>query len=247
MSDEVSGPQAFFIAMRQNFGRTLDAGRGDPRLVDALTAQAFDAYQRNADHHSEGQPEPVCERGCDACCCLHVSATAPEIFLAARFLRLTRPAFAQHGLDLINKLGEAHVATAGKSQQERFASCLMCPFIIGGACAIYSARTLACRGHVSFDREACAAAAAGQADAEALLSETHRGMRSLVQTALQAALRDAGLDWGLTEFLAGLDRVLKDESLEARWLAGEKIFGDLREDVAVARDMAATFDALRHL
>lgn len=245
MSENISGPQEFFIALRKNFGDLLAAGQKNPRVIEALTAQAFQAYDRNAEIHSEGQPEAVCERGCDACCCLHVSATAPEIFLAARFLRLTRPAFAQHGVDLLQKLDDARVATDGKDQQQRFASCLMCPFIIGGACAIYSARTLACRGHVSFDRDACTAAAAGEADAEALLSETHRAMRSLVQTALQAALRDAGLGWGLTEFLAGLDRALKDEMLEARWLAGEDVFGDMREDFAVARDMAATFDALR--
>ena len=152
--DEGDGPQAFFLAMRDSFDRILAAGRGDPRLVDALTAQAFDSFDRNCEIQSEGQPDPACVRGCDTCCCLHVSATAPEIFLAARFLRLTAPAFARHGVDMGGKLASAHVATDGKSQQERFSSCLMCPFIIGGACAIYSVRTLACRGHVSFDKEA---------------------------------------------------------------------------------------------
>lgn len=238
------GAQAFFKALRASFDEILAAGRGDPRLVDALTAQAFQTFDRNAEIQSEGQPDPACARGCDDCCCLHVSATAPEIFLAARFLRLTTPAFARHGVDLCAKLSEAHAQTAGKSQQERFASCLMCPFIIGGACAIYSVRTLACRGHVSFDRDACRAAAAGE-DAEALLSGAHRAVRSLVQSALQASLRDAGLDWSSCEFLAGLDRALRDEDCEARWLRGEPVFADLREDAAVAQDMAATFDALK--
>lgn len=242
--NEGDGPQAFFLAMRDSFDRILSAGRGDPRLVDALTAQAFDSFDRNCEIQSEGQPDPACVRGCDTCCCLHVSATAPEIFLAARFLRLTAPAFARHGVDMGAELASAHVATDGKSQQERFSSCLMCPFIIGGACAIYSVRTLACRGHVSFDKEACKAAAAGE-DSEALLSSAHRAVRSLVQSALQASLRDAGLDWGACEFLAGLDRAMKDEDCEARWLRGEPVFADLREDSAIAQDMAATFDALR--
>lgn len=242
--NEGDGPQAFFLAMRDSFDRILAAGRGDPRLIDALTAQAFHSFDRNSEIQSEGQPDPACDRGCDACCCLHVSATAPEIFLAARFLRLTAPAFARHGVDMGAKLASAHVSTDGKSQQERFSSCLMCPFIIGGACAIYSVRTLACRGHVSFDKEACKAAAAGE-DSEALLSSAHRAVRSLVQSALQASLRDAGLDWGTCEFLAGLDRAMKDENCEARWLRGEAVFADLREDAATAQDMAATFDALR--
>jgi hypothetical protein len=242
--DEGEGPQAFFLALRDSFDRILAAGRGDPRLIDALTAQAFDSFDRNAEIQSEGQPDPACVRGCDTCCCLHVSATAPEIFLAARFLRLTAPAFARHGVDMGAKLADAHVVTDGKSQQERFSSCLMCPFIIGGACAIYSVRTLACRGHVSFDKDACKAAAAGE-DAEALLSAAHREVRALVQSALQASLRDAGLDWGACEFLSGLDRAMKDADCEARWLRGEPVFADLREDSAVAQDMAATFDALR--
>lgn len=239
-----SGPQAFFLAMRESFDRILKLGRGDPRLVDALTSQAFESFDRNAEIQSEGQPDPACARGCDACCCLHVSATAPEIFLAARFLRLTAPAFARHGVDLTQKLAEANVNTAGKSQQERFTSCLMCPFIIGGACAIYSVRTLACRGHVSFDREACTATAAGE-DAEATLSAAHKAVRSLVQSALQASLRDAGLDWGACEFLAGLNRAMQDEQCEARWLRGEPVFADLREDEDTAQDMARTFDELR--
>lgn len=243
-TDEDGGPQAFFLAMRESFDKIVAVGRGDPRLVDALTTQAFESFDRNAAIQSEGQPDPACARGCDTCCCLHVSATAPEIFLAARFLKLTAPAFARHGVDFTPKLAEAHVATAGKDQQERFASCLICPFIIGGACAIYSVRTLACRGHVAFDREACQAAAAGE-DVEATLSAAHRAVRSLVQSALQASLRDAGLDWGACEFLAGLDRVMRDETCEARWLRGEAVFADLREDEATAQDMAQTFDALR--
>ena len=38
---------------------------------------------------------------------------------------------------------------------------------------------------------------------------------------------------------------MKDEDCEARWLRGEAVFADLREDAAAAQDMAATFDALR--
>jgi Fe-S-cluster containining protein len=241
---DVGGPQAFFSDMRASFDRLLAAGRGDPRLVDVLTAHAFECFDRNCEIQSAGLPEPVCARGCDSCCQLHVSATAPEIFLAARFLRLTAPAFARHGVDLVAKLAEAHTRVVGKGQRERLASRLLCPFIIGGACAIYSVRTLACRGHVSYDREACRAAAAGE-ESDALLSGAHRMVRSLIQSALQASLRDAGLDWGVCEFLAGLDRAMRDELCETRWLDGEKVFADLREDEAIARDMAATFDALR--
>ena len=67
------------------------------------------------------------------------------------------------------------------------------PFVIGGACAIYLARPLACRGHVGFDRAACEAAARGE-DVEAPISAAHRTVRALTQGALQAAMRDNGLE-----------------------------------------------------
>lgn len=226
---EDNGAQAFFDAVRQNFGETIRAGRGDPRLIEALAAQAIELFERNAEIQSEGQPAPACCRGCATCCALQVAATAPEIFVAARFIRLTAAAFAAHGVDFAPEVAAFVERTRGMDQQARFASQLACPFIINGACAIYAARTLACRGHVAFDRAACEAAARGE-EVETLVSAAHKTVRALVQGALQAALRDGGLDWGASEFLTGLDRALTSPDAEARWLRGEAVFADLRLD-----------------
>ena len=235
--------QGFFIALRQSFNEVIRAGRGDPRLIDALTAQAIELFDRNAEIQSEGQPEPACCRGCDTCCCLQVSATAPEIFLAARFIRLTAPAFAAHGVDFKLLIGKSCAQAKGKDQLQRLMSGQMCPFIIGGACAIYSARTLACRGHVAFDRDACQAAARGE-DSEVPASGAHKTVRALVQGALQAALRDGGLEWSVSEFLSGLERALGDPDCEARWLRGEPVFADLRIDADEGRELAEFCDSL---
>jgi Fe-S-cluster containining protein len=243
MSGPENDAQAFFIALRKGFNDTISAGRDDPRLIDALTAQAMDLFERNAEIQSEGQPAPACCRGCDTCCCLQVSATAPEIFLAARFMRLTKSAFAAHGVDLGGRVSTCSAQTKGMDQQTRFASRQMCPFIIGGACAIYSVRTLACRGHVAFDRGACEAAAKGL-DVEAPVSSAHKSVRALVQGALQAALRDSGLEWGASEFLAGLERALNDPDAEARWLRGERVFEDLAIDADEGRQLAEFCDGL---
>jgi len=233
--------QDFFVALRNGFGATIKAGRGDPRLIDVLTAQAVEMFERNADIQSEGQPSPACCRGCATCCALQVSATAPEIFLAARFLRLTAPAFADHGVDFTPRLAAFVEGIKGMDQQARFASQAPCPFIINGACAIYAARTLACRGHVGFDRAACEAAARGE-EVGAPISAAHKTVRALVQGALQAALRDGGLDWGASDFLVGLDRALRDPDAEARWLRGEEVFADLRLDDGA--ELAAFCDSL---
>ncbi len=226
---EAEGPRAFFDAQRANFAKVLARGSGDARLADVLAALACDNYQNNAVIQAEGQPAPACERGCDACCCLQVSATAPEIFHAAHFIRLTAPAFAKHGVDLAQKLRQTQALTAGRSQQQRCASRVACPFVIGGACAIYAARPLACRGHLSFDRNACVAAIEG-GDADVPASDAHKTVRCLVQGALQSSLHDAGLGWGAYEFLAALDRVLDNPDCERLWREGHDVFADLRLD-----------------
>jgi hypothetical protein len=67
-----------------------------------------------------------------------------------------------------------------------------CPLILRGVCIIHPVRPLACRGHASFDRTACARAAAGR-NVEVPISEPHLDLRGLVQNALQSALRAAGV------------------------------------------------------
>ena len=129
MSDEeaAAGLRAFFNAMRDNFALILAQGAGDPRLVDVLAAQAGDNYEKNAEIQSEGLPSHACGKGCETCCCLQVAATAPEIFHAAHFIRLTSQAFAAHGVDLAKRLREARNAIAGQGHEERFASRRSCP------------------------------------------------------------------------------------------------------------------------
>jgi Fe-S-cluster containining protein len=242
--DATEGLRAFFNAMRDNFSTILAQGAGDPRLVDVLTAQAGDNYEKNAEIQSEGLPSHACGKGCETCCCLQVAATAPEVFHAAHFIRLTAQAFAAHGVDLAKRLEEAREAIAGKDHEQRFVLRTSCPLIIGGACAIYAARPLACRGHVSFDREACIAAAEGR-EAEVPASEVHKTVRALVQNALQASLRDADLGWGAYEFLTALDRALQDPHCEEKWRRGADVFADLRLGVEESLELAASFDALR--
>jgi Fe-S-cluster containining protein len=244
MSDqEAAGAKAFFNAMRENFAQILSRGAGDARLADVLAAQAGDNYEKNAAIQSESLPPHACGKGCETCCCLQVAATAPEIFHAAHFIRLTAQAFAAHGVDLAQDLRDSQALIAGQGAKQRFASRAACPLIIGGACAIYAARPLACRGHVSFDREACIATAEGR-DAEVPTSEVHKTVRALVQNALQAAMRDAGVGWGAYEFLAALDRALRNPECEALWRGGVDVFADLQLGDAETQELAATFDAL---
>jgi hypothetical protein len=69
-------------------------------------------------------------------------------------------------------------------------------------------------------------------------------VRSLVQNAMQSALRDAGYAWGSYELTPALQIALENESCYASWAAGKDVFAPaLAADVSLD-EMAKTFDAI---
>lgn len=231
----------FFKAQHAGFVDTLAAYRGRPDMLAALLSQAFSSFEGNVDILTKGEPELACHKGCAACCILRVVATAPEILLAARYIRTADGALKKAGIDLRARLAEADALTRGRGEGERVALRRRCPYIHQGACVIYPVRPLACRAHVSYDKRACAEAAAGRVE-EVPYSASHMTVRSLVQNAMQSALRDAGYAWAAYEFNHALSLALDEEGCEATWLAGEDLFAPaLVEDVSLA-EMASTFD-----
>jgi len=117
-----------------------------------------------------------------------------------------------------------------------------CPLIEGGLCLAYKIRPLACRGHAAFDKASCVAAARGK-DVETAVSAAHLMVRGLVQNALMAALRRAGLAWGLYEVSRALHVALSAPNALEQWISG-------RDPLALARipefdlvEAGAIFDA----
>lgn len=207
-------------------------------------AQAFDSFAGNVQIQCEDEPPLACHRGCATCCTLQVSATAPEVFGVARFLRAVAPALQARGIDLIGQIRAADAATRGLGEAARVALRQRCPFIAQGVCVIYSVRPLACRGHASHDVKACVDAAAGRV-AEVPYSVGHHMVRALVQNALQSALRDAGLPWGAFELNHALLLALDTPGAEAAWWAGEDPLAPAALPGVAREDMAAAFDALK--
>jgi hypothetical protein len=143
----VTGALAFYQALQIAFEETLQRHAGQAFCAPALVGQAFDAFERNATGACAGEPPPACSRGCDACCTLRVRATAPEVLLVARFLRMVQ-------IDLVARVHAADALTCGRTESERVARRQPCPFAAQGVCVIYSVRPLACRAHLSFDASA---------------------------------------------------------------------------------------------
>ncbi|OHX37344.1 hypothetical protein BJL95_20545 [Methylomonas sp. LWB] len=234
----------FFAAQSEAFADTLAARRGRPDLIDGLLSQAFSSFEGNVAEETESHPPIACDKGCATCCTLRVTATAPEVLLIARYIRWT--ASQNSELGLADLLAKADRQTAGLDEAARVKLRRACPFIRRGACAIYQVRPLACRGHASYDRQACVDAFAGRAD-RVPISEPHRTFRGLIQNAMQSALRDAGYAWELYELNRAVMMALGDADSQAAWLVGEDVFFPAATGDVGREEMARTFDTLKLL
>ena len=119
-----------------------------------------------------------------------------------------------------------------------------CPYIEAGLCLLYRLRPLACRGHASYDKNACVAATSG-ADADTSVSTPHLVVRSLVQNALMSSLRSAGLSWRLYELNAAVALALNSADAEQRWIDGDDPLLTAAIADFDAAEIGATFDTLR--
>ncbi len=238
---DASNPIVFFKAICRvfRFSLTKNSDSWDP--IEGLSGQSYESFENSVVGKSlQGSPV-ACRGGCASCCTIRVAATAPEIFNIARQIRRFPD---QVSSDLTRKILAADQATRRLDQQQRMASSLICPLIESDLCIIYSVRPLACRGHASYDEEACRDALGGGVS-EVPVSALHLTVRSLVQNAMQSALRDTGLAWGSYELNQALQIALCDEACEHAWLAGNDVFAPaLITDVSLA-EMAETFDAIK--
>lgn len=231
-------------------GRNAAAAPGDPPSAEEVAAQTRrfaavlgkrnrermravvrSSFARHAEVVAANVPRrPVaCSRGCDHCCRLYVSATAPELFLLAEHVAglpdATRTA-------IESRVAEAAVAVAGRSTRERALLDLACPMLgPDGACQAYEARPLACRAYGSFDRGACERGRADPGEpVEVPTPRVAAAMRRLLSHCLRAALAEKGLDARAYELVGGLARVLATPRAEIRWLAGEDVLTGVQHD-----------------
>lgn len=191
------------VGLQELFTRLVANNRESAQLSRSLAQQAFDLFEANIGPLTRHLPKLACDKGCPSCCVLRVAATAPEILLLADYVRRIEASPQGATVGLKRRIALADRLTRGLDEGERMALRKPCPFIVRGVCLIHPVRPLACRGHASFDRKACARATAGQ-DVEVPLSEPHHALRAAVQSALQSALRAAGLPHELYELNHGL-------------------------------------------
>lgn len=239
--DPQAEPLAYFNSLHRAFERSLSGQRANRDPIEPLLDAAFDNFERGVAQSAESPYLVACHGGCASCCTIRVVATAPEILLIARMIR-SAPKTME--FELKRRIEKAYEATRSLSEAQRMEHGFPCPFIDRDLCVVYSARPLACRGHASYDVQACIDALAGRA-CEAPISSLHLTVRSLVQNAMQSALRDSGRAWATYELNQALHIALSDDDCETAWLKGEDVFASaLIADVS-REEMAATFDAIK--
>jgi hypothetical protein len=236
-------PIDFFRHMRAGFSRLLaDGAHHGETAAMAVADQAFAWFEANIAIQLDGLPPQACAKGCPTCCALRVSATVPEIVLMAAYVRKVEATPQGAQLQLARRIAQADGWTRGQSEPDRLAAGRACPMLLDGACILHPVRTLACRGHAAFVEAQCRAAARGE-DVEVDLSEPHFALRALVQNALQAALRDKGLAWGLYELNQGLALTLAEPARIEAWFAGEDSLAPAIGDLDMA-GLGLAFDRL---
>ena len=212
---------AAFTELRRIFNSLLASWTGSQNLANLLADRAFDLFEANIGAQTAHLPALACAKGCPSCCALRVTATAPEIFLLARYIRQIDQRIPTSALGLLSRRVKlANRATRQLGEAARMKLRQPCPFVVRGACIIHPARPLACRGHASFDRRACVQAMAGR-DVDVPISGPHIALRAVVQDALRSALDDAGLASELYELNEGLVLALDDTGREAAWRDGK--------------------------
>ena len=162
----------------------------------------------------------ACTKGCAYCCTQMVVLTLPEAFFVAAQIR--------HKKQTVAAVMEAAAKIGALSLDERLQAKVFCPLLDNALCSIYAARPLGCHAFVSTNLEACIATfTRGEVPNLSMPSDTVNALYA-VRMMLTASLRLAGLDHGHYEMLGTLAVILGHENAEARWLAGENIFTDLK-------------------
>jgi hypothetical protein len=99
---------------------------------------------------ARGQRQSACRKGCFFCCCQPVEASLPEVLLLADHLRRS---LSPHEMTALRMRIDAYEASL-RAEPDHGA---LCPLNVAGACSVYEARPLLCRGFNALDVTDCEA------------------------------------------------------------------------------------------
>lgn len=205
-------------------------------LKEGRTKEKLCEVADNAFHFADGltevslqkmpPPAPLaCKEGCNWCCYLHVSATAPEVLRIADHLRENLSA--EELTAVKERVGQTDARTRGLDPVGRLKARQPCPLLEDGRCSVYHVRPIACRGWNSFDAEKCKAALDSPLSGQSAYAP-QLACDGGVAKGLEEALGQVGLSGAVLELTAALRVALDDEGAADKYLAGEPVFADAK-------------------
>jgi Fe-S-cluster containining protein len=165
----------------------------------------------------------ACNKGCSWCCSLEVGVTAPEVFAITDYLRDTLSPEELQGLRA--RLTELSPRAREASPTARHRLRIRCPLLVDNRCSVYPVRPVACRGWNSTDARACEISYGSFYQKDVPFSVTMRDQIIAIREGLSLGAKDAGLQGDNLELISALHVALETHDVEARWLAGERVFG----------------------
>ncbi len=164
----------------------------------------------------------ACHAGCHWCCHMKVSLTAPELFALVEYLQSS---VSQHDRERIGaRAAELSRDPRIFSSDAKVEARIPCAMLSEqGACLVYPARPLACRGYNSLDAESCRRSLDDDLE---IIEQNEPLVRESAALALGflAGIEDAALPAELLELTSGLHLALSEPNALQRWLAGEAVF-----------------------
>lgn len=134
---------------------TAQAGGGEPSLSLGDLAALAAAYADESMARIGGEAREAalaCRKGCCWCCYLPVEAGAAEVVYA---LEHAKRVLDEAAFDALRVRIRAAAARYPRKNTGPCSANPPCPFLADGACLVYAARPLACRGWNSRDANAC--------------------------------------------------------------------------------------------
>ncbi len=229
MADNMLEP-AMMQAIYEGSAQIVERGLTEESLLElveratALAAEVWQTVEKDTAAYA-------CHKGCAWCCHQTVMVTAPEVLVAAAYVRSRFP---PSRIELLKRrLAQRTRAIAARNTPERFAEGIACGLLEDGVCSIHPARPMQCRGGFSEDAEFCRALFEDYKGALAAVGKGARKEPYLVlpkiifnsaQIGMATALRETGRRCPPLELTAAMHIALEVPDIAAAWLDDEEVF-----------------------
>jgi Fe-S-cluster containining protein len=196
-----------------------------PLAVVQITEKANETAERaliQAMTTSPPNEQSACQTGCAWCCYKTVGTAAPEVLRIADYLRThLSPEALQVTVDRVIRLDdERRLAHPDKRSKAR-----PCSLLKDNQCIAYPVRPLTCRGYNSTDARMCELSLDPRNKATVPAYQPQQRLYTLVLDGVRSGLIESGLPGELLELTAALRVAFTSTDAEAKWLAGQDVFG----------------------